>query len=87
MKTGRRDRGRLLIDADECKGCGLCIAACPPRVITFTEILNVQGYRPAVYTGMGCTGCGICYLVCPEPGAISVLCAPPTPLAEEGARP
>lgn len=69
----KRDRGRLRIDTDECKGCGLCIEACPPKVIGLGERLNHYGYRTAVYAGAGCTGCGICFMVCPEPGAITVL--------------
>jgi NAD-dependent dihydropyrimidine dehydrogenase PreA subunit len=69
----KRDRGLLQVDADECKGCGLCVEACPPKVICLTERLNHYGYRTAVYAGAGCTGCGICFMACPEPGAITVL--------------
>jgi 2-oxoglutarate ferredoxin oxidoreductase subunit delta len=69
----KRDRGMLQIDGDECKGCGLCIEACPPKVISMSEALNHYGYRTALYAGRGCTGCGICFMVCPEPGAITVL--------------
>lgn len=71
LKT--RDRGVLWIDENECKGCGLCVQACPPKVISLSEHLNHFGYRTAVYSGAGCTGCGICFLACPEPGAITVL--------------
>jgi 2-oxoglutarate ferredoxin oxidoreductase subunit delta len=67
------DRGKLEIDTDECKGCGLCIEACPPKAIGMSERLNHYGYRTAVYAGVGCSGCGICFMVCPEPGAITVL--------------
>jgi NAD-dependent dihydropyrimidine dehydrogenase PreA subunit len=67
------DRGILKIDVEECKGCGLCIEACPPKVIGMSERLNHYGYRTAVYAGAGCTGCGICFMACPEPGAITVL--------------
>lgn len=73
MDAQRRDRGLLQVDANECKGCGLCIEACPPKVIALSEKLNHYGYRTAVYTGSGCTACGICFLACPEPGAITVL--------------
>jgi 2-oxoglutarate ferredoxin oxidoreductase subunit delta len=71
--VGKRDRGLLRIDVDECKGCGLCVEACPPKVIGMSEHLNHYGYRTAVYAGAGCTGCGICFMACPEPGAITVL--------------
>lgn len=73
MAEGKRDRGLLQIDTDECKGCGLCVEACPPKVIALGEKLNHYGYRTAQIAGVGCTGCGICFLVCPEPGAITVL--------------
>ncbi|UWZ85023.1 4Fe-4S dicluster domain-containing protein [Occallatibacter riparius] len=66
------DRGLLRVDEAECKGCGLCIEACPPKVIGLSEGLNHYGYRTAVYAGRGCTGCGICFLACPEPGALTV---------------
>jgi 2-oxoglutarate ferredoxin oxidoreductase subunit delta len=72
MAGEKQDRGILRIDVDECKGCGLCIEACPPKVIGMNERLNHFGYKTAFYAGAGCTGCGICFLVCPEPGAITV---------------
>jgi NAD-dependent dihydropyrimidine dehydrogenase PreA subunit len=72
-ETKKRDRGLLRVNVDECKGCGLCVEACPPRVIGLSDQLNHYGYRTATYAGAGCTGCGICFMVCPEPGAITVL--------------
>ncbi|HME58081.1 MAG TPA: 4Fe-4S dicluster domain-containing protein [Terracidiphilus sp.] len=69
----KQDRGVLQVDVDECKGCGLCVEACPPKVIALSEQLNHYGYRTATYAGAGCTACGICFMVCPEPGAITVL--------------
>ncbi len=73
MNVEKRDRGLLRIDVDECKGCGLCVEACPPKVIGMSVRLNHFGYRTAEYAGAGCTGCGICFMACPEPGAITVL--------------
>jgi len=69
----KRDRGLLRVDTEECKGCGLCVEACPPRLIYLSAHLNHYGYRTAMYAGAGCTGCGICFMACPEPGAITVL--------------
>jgi 2-oxoglutarate ferredoxin oxidoreductase subunit delta len=66
------DRGRMEVNADECKGCLLCVSVCPPHVIEKTTTLNKQGYHPVAYTGSGCTGCGYCFYACPEPGAIAV---------------
>jgi NAD-dependent dihydropyrimidine dehydrogenase PreA subunit len=69
----KSDRGNIQIATDLCKGCGLCIAACPPGVLVQGNALNRLGYYAASYSGSGCTGCGICFYVCPEPGAITVL--------------
>jgi 2-oxoglutarate ferredoxin oxidoreductase subunit delta len=70
--TKTNDRGRLGLDAEECKGCGLCVQACPPKVLRLAPYLNRYGYHPVTYVGQGCSGCGICFFACPEPGAISV---------------
>ena len=66
------DRGRVVIVEDLCKGCGLCIDVCPPKVLYVADRLNRVGYFPSVYRESGCTGCGICFYRCPEPGAITV---------------
>lgn len=73
MDAEKHDRGMVRVDVDECKGCGLCVEACRPRVLALGERLNHSGYRTAIYAGRGCTGCGICFMACPEPGAITVL--------------
>ena len=31
MEAMKRDRGMVRIDGNECKGCGLCVEACPPN--------------------------------------------------------
>ena len=67
------DRGRVELNTEECKGCGLCVEACPPRILGLADQLNRYGYHTAECHGAGCTGCGICFFVCPEPGAIAVL--------------
>ena len=70
--NGKPDRGSVVMNGEECKGCGLCVEACPPKVLRLAEALNRYGYHPAIYLGHGCTGCGICYFACPEPGGIQV---------------
>lgn len=72
MSSVRVDRGRVEIDADECKGCLLCVSVCPPHVLEALSDLNKQGYHPVAYKGAGCTACGNCFYACPEPGAITV---------------
>lgn len=65
-------RGKVAIDTLECKGCGVCVDACPPKCLELMPGLNEYGVHPAKYLGEGCSGCGICFYVCPEPGAITV---------------
>ena len=71
--NGKPDRGLVRMNSEECKGCSLCVEACPPKVLGLAEHLSQYGYHPAEYLGAGYTGCGICFFVCPEPGAITVL--------------
>ncbi|MGC4052754.1 MAG: 4Fe-4S dicluster domain-containing protein [Paludibaculum sp.] len=66
------DRGSVAIASEECKGCGLCVAACAPKVLRVSVSLNRLGYHPAEYSGHGCNGCGVCFYACPEPGALRV---------------
>ena len=61
-----------VIDAEECKGCGRCVDACPKKVLHFRGRYNRRGINPAEYAGTGCTGCFICFYTCPEPYAIEV---------------
>jgi 2-oxoglutarate ferredoxin oxidoreductase subunit delta len=58
-------RGTVTIDVDRCKGCELCIPACPPNVLSMSKTLNAMGYRyPELVPG--CTGCTACQKVCPD---------------------
>ena len=59
-------RGTVVIDVEACKGCDLCISACPPGVLSMTEHeVNTRGYRYPVLVA-GCTGCKACSQICPD---------------------
>ena len=53
-------RGKVTIDPEECKGCGVCVDACPPKCLLLRPYLNAYGVHAADYTGEACSGCGIC---------------------------
>jgi 2-oxoglutarate ferredoxin oxidoreductase subunit delta len=58
--------GKIVIDTERCKGCELCVIACPKQIIVISRNSNQNGYFPAQTDNHGCTGCGICALLCPE---------------------
>ncbi len=59
--------GRFEIDAERCKGCHLCFAACPRGLIVAASCLNSGGCYPAEPKAeSGCTACGMCWQVCPD---------------------
>jgi 2-oxoglutarate ferredoxin oxidoreductase subunit delta len=63
--TTIKSRGSVRIDTDTCKGCELCITACPPEVLSMSTAVNHLGYRyPQLHPG--CTGCAACLFVCPD---------------------
>ena len=58
--------GKIIIDTEHCKGCGLCIVVCPKKNIHVADVPNENGYFPAQFNGGDCTGCTMCAIICPE---------------------
>jgi 2-oxoglutarate ferredoxin oxidoreductase subunit delta len=58
--------GKIAIDTERCKGCGLCVAVCPKGSIVICEKSNKKGYFPAQQGKDECTGCALCALMCPD---------------------
>jgi len=58
----------LEIDVERCKGCGLCVDACPRDVLVMSsDKTNDNGYFYVVAGNIdNCSGCGFCYTVCPD---------------------
>jgi 2-oxoglutarate ferredoxin oxidoreductase subunit delta len=59
-------KGKVLFDIETCKGCELCVQACPQESIGLSPNINAQGYHYAVLIKDNCTGCVNCALVCPD---------------------
>lgn len=58
---------RPIFREERCKGCGLCIAACPKKLIEIGAHFNSRGYRPAVCVNEKlCIGCTLCAKTCPD---------------------
>jgi 2-oxoglutarate ferredoxin oxidoreductase subunit delta len=58
--------GKIAIDCERCKGCGLCMWVCSRDGIVMSKNSNKAGYFPAEVAEGDCTGCGMCAIVCPE---------------------
>lgn len=64
--------GKIEVNPDLCKACGLCVAVCPKQVLAQGEHANKMGYFAVVPDdSKGCVACRMCATMCPE-GAISV---------------
>jgi 2-oxoglutarate ferredoxin oxidoreductase subunit delta len=65
--------GRIVIDEEYCKGCGLCINFCPQKAIRVSNSVSKKGYHPAEFSDPNekCSGCALCALMCPD-AAITV---------------
>ncbi len=59
---------KVTFDTDRCKGCGLCVEACPKHLLALdTGRLNRKGHHPARMTDQSrCIGCAFCATMCPD---------------------
>ena len=59
---------KVTFKKDLCKGCGLCITACPKKIIALSkDEINQKGHHPAELTKPEeCVGCASCAIMCPD---------------------
>lgn len=60
-------KGAIVVDENRCKGCGLCVVACPTKTIALTTgEVNHRGYAFCRDVADACIGCASCAIVCPD---------------------
>lgn len=66
-------KGAVTVETERCKGCNLCVVACPCQVLDLQKKeVNNRGYHFAYMAQPDkCIGCASCALVCPD-GCIEV---------------
>ncbi len=53
---------------DKCQGCGLCIEACPKKILMIDiSKVNARGYSPVMILDRDkCLECAFCAMMCPD---------------------
>ena len=61
-------KGAVVINEGRCKGCELCVVACPADVLALQSMeVNDRGYHYAYMAHPdACIGCSSCAIVCPD---------------------
>lgn len=59
---------KLTIDKGACKGCGLCVLACPKKLLAVSKTTsNAKGYFIVEISEPDkCVGCAACAIMCPD---------------------
>lgn len=66
-------KGKPEIDKNRCKGCGLCMGACPKKILKFSQDINATGMNYSVcFDESLCIACGFCAKICPD-AAIEII--------------
>ena len=64
-------KGTIVVDVELCKGCAVCVQACPNNTIALSKKVNGKGYNYLEMVNDACIGCANCAIVCPD-GVITV---------------
>ncbi|MBQ7444178.1 MAG: 4Fe-4S binding protein [Bacteroidaceae bacterium] len=61
-------KGAIVVNTERCKGCRLCVEACPVGILELADkMVNRRGYRYVEQVKAdACTGCTSCAVVCPD---------------------
>jgi len=60
-------KGAIVVNVERCKGCNLCVVACPSNVLALSTEVNSKGYNFSHMANPdACVGCSACAYVCPD---------------------
>ena len=55
------------VNESKCKGCALCVSACPKKIMKISDRANQSGQYVAVCSDPpSCIGCKCCGIICPD---------------------
>ncbi len=59
---------KVTFNSELCKGCGLCVEACPKKILAIAkDQINAKGHSPAIMTNQdACIACAFCATMCPD---------------------
>ena len=59
---------KITIREERCKGCELCVDACPKKILELADDkINAKGYHPvSMIDESKCTQCAACATMCPD---------------------
>ncbi|MBE7037615.1 MAG: 4Fe-4S dicluster domain-containing protein [Ruminococcaceae bacterium] len=59
---------KVTFNEDKCKGCMLCVTACPKKIVVIAkDRINKKGFNPATVIEQDkCIGCAFCATICPD---------------------
>ena len=59
---------KVTFKEDLCKGCALCVDACPKKIIAIAkDKINAKGHHPVeAVNEEACIGCVFCATMCPD---------------------
>ncbi|MFV0400642.1 MAG: indolepyruvate ferredoxin oxidoreductase subunit alpha [Oscillospiraceae bacterium] len=60
--------GKVTVQENVCKGCGLCVSVCPKKIMVLNRHkLNAKGYNPVECIDQSqCIACAMCAIMCPD---------------------
>ena len=58
---------KVVVLGERCKGCELCLSACPKGLLQMSPEYNQAGYHMVRTSRQEeCTGCALCAQMCPD---------------------